>query len=190
MRRIVPIVEGRSEVDSTPAFLRRVLHDRQIFDMEPDRAIREHRQRLARTDVFANRVRMAQYRENCAAIIAVFDADDEAACELGPLLRSAAEATGIVSPCRVVIAVREIEAWLIAGIESLHGYRGVPNVLRSPDDVESIRGAKEWLDSRMVSGYKPTIDQLPLLLKFDYIGARRLAPSLDKFLRDLDSLLV
>ena len=85
--------------------------------------------------------------------------------------------------------LREIEAWLIAGVKSLRGYRGIPDDVNPPDNVEAIRGAKEWLGKHKKTGYKSTIDQLPLLLRFDYEEARQRAPSLDKFLRDLDSLL-
>jgi len=189
MSRIVPIVEGHSEQRSIPKFLRRILYDRGIFDVEPGKAIREHRNRLVKKDVFLNRVRMAAHQNRCAAIIALIDADDDAACALGPdLLEEAAEAA-IGFPLKVVLAVREIEAWLIAGIESLRGYRGVPLDASPPDNVEQIRGAKEWLDHVKDRGYKPTIDQLPLLLRFDYQDARLRASSLDKFLRDLDALL-
>lgn len=190
MRRIIPIVEGHSEVDSIPAFLRRILQDKEIYDIEPGSAIREHRQRLVKTDVFLNCVRMAQYRDSSAAILVIFDADDDAACVLGPQLTKTTQGHGISAPCCVVIAVREIEAWLIAGIESLRGYRGIPNDLSPPDNVEEIRGAKEWLNSRKQTGYKATIDLLPLLLRFDYQDARHRAPSLDKFLRSVDFLLL
>jgi hypothetical protein len=132
---------------------------------------------------------MAQLKEDCAAILVVFDADDDAACILGPQLLRTAQEHGIETPCRVIVAVREIEAWLIAGAESLRGYRGIPDDLSAPDNVETIRGAKEWLGQRKKTGYKSTIDQLPLLLKLDYQDARRRAPSLDKFLRDLDFLI-
>jgi hypothetical protein len=188
-RRIVTIVEGHSEAGSIPAFLRRVLQDRRIFDVAPDtKSIREHRQRLTKPDVFINRVRMAELRDDCAAVLVVFDADDDAACELGPNLRKLVAGRGITTPTCVVLAVREIESWLIAGVESLRGYRGVPTDLSPPENVETIRGAKEWLDRHMKGGYKETIDQLPLLLKLDYEGARTRASSLDKFLRDVESL--
>lgn len=132
---------------------------------------------------------MAELLKGCAGILVVFDADDDAACVIGPELARTTQSAGINTPCRVVLAVREIEAWLIAGIESLRGYRGIPAHLSAPGNVETIRGAKEWLNQRLQTGYKATIDQEPLLLRFDYQSARRLAPSLDKFLRDLDSLL-
>jgi len=188
-RRIVPIVEGHSEALSMPAFLRRVLHDLGVFDVQPDRAIRENRHRLVKHDVFINRVRMAEQRDRCAGILVVFDADDDAACQLGPELARIVVDNRVATPCRVVLAVCEVETWLIAGVESLRGYRGIAPDARAPDDPEATRGAKEWLDRHKQNGYKPTIDQLPLLLKLDYDIARRRAPSLDKFLRDLDSLV-
>jgi hypothetical protein len=188
-RRIVPIVEGHSEAASIPAFLRRILHKEEVYDIEPDSAIREHRQRLVKPDVFLNRVRMAQLRQGCSAVVVIFDADDDAACQLGPQLLQTVQDNAIDTPCRVILAVREIEAWLIAGAESLRDYRGIPGDLSPPENVEGIRGAKEWLGRRMQTGYKPTIDQLPLLLRFDYEQARQRAPSLDKFLRDLESLV-
>lgn len=188
-RRIVTIVEGHAEAESIPAFLRRVLHDMNMFDVSPDRAIREHRHRLVKSEVFVSRVRMAQHREHCSAVLVVFDADDDAACILGPALRAEVDRQGITTPCRVVLAVQELEAWLIAGVESLRGYRGVPENLSPPDDVEQMRSPKGWLDRNMTGGYKSTIDQLPLLLKVDYRMARQRAPSLDKFLRDVESIV-
>jgi hypothetical protein len=117
------------------------------------------------------------------------DADDDAACILAPQLLGRVEAQGICVPCRVVFAVREVESWLLAGIESLRGYRGVHEDAEPPPDPEAIRGAKERLGRLMARGYKATIDQLPLLIKLDYQAARQRAPSLDKFLRDVESLV-
>lgn len=166
-----------------------MLHDREVFDVQVARPIREHRARLVRHDVFLNRVRMAGFVEGCTAILLVFDADDDAACELGPALARLAREAGVPAPCRVVLAVKEIESWLIAGIESLRGYRGVPADICIPERPEGIRGAREWLDQRMTRGYKQTIDLDPMLQNLDYRAARESAPSLDKFLRDLDSLV-
>ncbi len=132
---------------------------------------------------------MARLVEGCAAVLVVFDADDDAACELGPTLNALPAQEGITTPCRVVLAVKEIETWLIAGIESLRGYRGIPESIRTPTDPESIRGAREWIDQRKSNGYKQTIDLTPLLLRVDYSAARECAHSLDKFLRDLDFLI-
>lgn len=186
---IVPIVEGHSEEQSIPTLLRRVLHDRGIFDIRVDRVIREHRQRLARPEVFLNRLRMAQHRPDCRAIVVVFDADDDAACLLAPKLRHEARRAAIATPLSVVLAVREIEAWMVAGVNSLRGCRGVFVDAASPPNPESIRAAKEWLNAHMDHGYKPTIDQAPLLQRLDYQEARHRAPSLDKLLRDLDELV-
>lgn len=190
MRRIVPIVEGHSEQGSIPALIRRILQDRGEFAVEPDgNPVREHLQRLARPDVFVRRVRQAQSRDGCAAVLAVMDADDDAACLAGPQLIKAVTDAGVTIPCKVVLAVREIEAWLLAGIESLRGYKGVRSNAACPTNVEDIRGAKERRGDLMEHGYKPTIHQLPLLLRFDYQSARGRAHSLDKYLRDLESLV-
>ena len=121
--------------------------------------------------------------------MAVFDSDDDAACVLGPSLLRETISSGVTVPLSIVLAVREVEAWLIAGVKSLRGYRGMVEDADTPEFPESIRGAKEWLSARMRNGYKPTIDQLPYLLRFDYQEARHLAPSLDKFLRDLDRIV-
>lgn len=183
MRRIVPIVEGHSEATAIPAFMRRILHDAGVFDVEPDaRPIREKRQRLANPEVFARRVQMAQIKPDCTAVIALMDADDDAACQLGPLLARAARADERIR-LGVTLAVREIEAWLLAGIESLRGFRGVLDTAARPPDVEAIRGAKEHLEKLKSNGYKPTIDLLPMLLRFDYESARTHSRSLDRFVR-------
>ncbi len=183
MRRIVPIVEGHSEAAAIPAFIRRILHDAGAFDVEPDaKPIREKRQRLANPDVFARRVRMARMKPGCIAVLALMDADDDAACQLGPELVRAGRSTARV-PVAVNLAVREIEAWLLAGIESLRGFRGVLADAERPHDVESIRGAKERLEQLKPNGYKPTIDVLPMLLRLDYQSARTRSRSLDRFVR-------
>lgn len=189
MRRIVPIVEGHSEQHAIPQLLRRILNDKNVFDVEPAKAIREHRQRIVKRDILTNRLHMARLNSDCAAIIVVIDCDDDKPCELAPTLVTFAREANLQIPCSIVLAVREIESWLIAGIESLRGYRGIPKDASPPPDVEEIRGAKEWLNNTMLDGYKSTIDQVKLLLRFDYQQARKVSPSLDKFLRELDSLI-
>jgi hypothetical protein len=186
---LVPIVEGHSEARSIPAFLRRILNDTGAFHIDVTHAIREHRLRLIKKDVLVNRIRMAEYHDNCAGVVVILDADDDPACELGPQLRGFATEAGITTPCRIVVAVRELESWLMAGIESLRGYRGIHENATPPENLEGIRGAKEWLNARKDGGYKATIDQLPLLLRLDYATARSRAPSLDKFLRDMHALI-
>jgi hypothetical protein len=90
-----------------------------------------------------------------------------------------------------VLAVKEFENWFIAGITGLWGKRGIPVGLQPPANVESIRGAKQWLSRNMDSGfrYRPTRDQAAFATLFDMQEARRLAPSFDKCWREVESLL-
>lgn len=81
-------------------------------------------------------------------------------------------------------------AWFLAAAESLSGCRGLPNPLAPPEDPESIRGAKEWLDRQMrPHGYEPTIDQAAFAARFDLAKARVCSPSFDKFCREVERLL-
>ena len=62
----------------------------------------------------------------------------------------------------VVVAKAEYESWFLAAAPSLAGGRGLRIDLQSPEDHESIRGAKEWLNPNMVrpnQRYGETIDQ-------------------------------
>jgi hypothetical protein len=70
---------------------------------------------------------------------------------------------GQFSVCSI-FAMKEFEAWLIAGVESLSNARvGTLNArVVPPKNIEDIRGAKAWLSKRMQLKYKPSIHQLPM----------------------------
>ena len=91
---------------------------------------------------------------------------------------------------RVVLAKREYEAWFLAAARSIAGQREIDKSTTPPSAPESIRGAKEWLSSRMPANraYSPTRDQPALTAVFD-IDAARAAPSFDKLWRDVTYLL-
>jgi hypothetical protein len=87
--------------------------------------------------------------------------------------------------------VREFENWFIAGIEGLWGKRGIPDGLRPPANLESIRGAKEWISRNMAGGrrYHEPRDQPAFAELFDMERARMLSPSFDKLWREIEKLL-
>jgi hypothetical protein len=93
------------------------------------------------------------------------------------------------TPVEVVMAVREFEAWFLAGAASLAGKRSLPADLAPPRDPESPRNAKGWLDERMENGYSETIDQPALTATFDLLAARSASSSFDKLVRALGALL-
>jgi hypothetical protein len=74
----------------------------------------------------------------------------------------------------------------LGAAESLRGCRGLDSNLVSPNDAESVRGAKEWLTRHMPPGraYSPTADQAAPAARLDLEAAKR-APSFDKFYREV-----
>ena len=123
-----------------------------------------------------------------APILLVVDADDDAACQLGPGLLSVASAARSDRELAVVVAIREYEAWLLASAESLAGLRGLPGDLPHVDDPEGHANPKAWIDVQMPEGYSETLDQPALTAAIDLALARR-CDSFDKFVRDLARLL-
>ena len=95
-------------------------------------------------------------------------------------------------PISLVLAKHEFEAWFLASAESLGGKRGLPKYLASPQDPESIRGAKEWIARNMVDGstYSETRDQAALTAAFDLDLAARCSDSFEKCLREINFLLI
>ena len=89
----------------------------------------------------------------------------------------------------MVLARREFESWFLSAGESLRGERGLKKDLEAPDDPESVRGAKEGLNQRMVPGrvYSETLDQPALAALFDLDAARR-TDSFDKCWREVGRL--
>jgi hypothetical protein len=118
------------------------------------------------------------------------DADDDCPARLAPkLLRRAVRVRGD-RQIRVVLAKREFENWFMAAAESIarHGYLGTE--VSQVDTPEAIRDAKGWLERHSLEGrrYRETVDQAAFAGVFDLRAARG-APSFDKLLRDVESLL-
>ena len=97
-------------------------------------------------------VRLALVQPSCGAVLIVMDADSDCPAELGPTVQAWAAAAADGTPCQVVLAHREYEAWFLAAIESLRGRRGVLIDAEPYPDPERHRGAKEQLESRMQPG--------------------------------------
>ena len=88
-----------------------------------------------------------------------------------------------------MLAHCEFETWFLASAESIAGQVGLRSDLTAPENPESIRGAKEWLQRHMPHGrkYSETIDQPRLASIFDLKAARR-SPSFKKLYHDIERL--
>ena len=124
------------------------------------------------------------------AVLIVLDSDDDCPATLAAELLARARHTVRHLPISVVLPKREFEAWFLAAAESLRGVRGLSEELAGPPDPEAVRGAKEWLSDRMVTGrkYRETLDQAALTARFDMAAARR-ADSFDKLCREVRRLI-
>lgn len=187
------VVEGHGERVAVPLLVRRI-----AFEIDPALAVRVPtpirigKGRLLATSELERAVdRAARRVESPGGVLIVMDADDDCPATMAPkLVDRARRARGDVE-VGIVLANREFEAWFLAGAESLRGQRGLLPNLEAPPEPERIRGAKEWLRSRMESGrvYSVTLDQPALTHALDLHRTRKASPSFDKCWREIARLL-
>lgn len=190
---IASVVEGHGEVPSLPKLLYRLAEQHSVHSLRTPTPWREPRDRLIKAGGIEQVVRSVatHVTGTSGGVLVVIDADDDCPAELGPALLRRAQGSRPDLPVRVVLAKREFEAWFLAAAPSLAGIHGFASDLRTPADLENIRGAKEWLAHRRTEDrtYKETIDQKILTSAFDLKMARANSDSFDKFCRDVESLL-
>jgi hypothetical protein len=192
MFQLASIAEGHGDVKAVPLLIRRI-----ALALDPGMAVhvlpplRIPRYKLVAVGEAERAIELAARKTGGqGAVLVLIDSEDDCPAQTGPeLLRRACTARGDI-PIGVVLAKREYESWFLTAAESLRGRRGLADDLTVPAEPESIRGAKEWLSSRMVSGvkYREVLDQPALTAVFDLSAARR-ADSFDKCYRELTRLL-
>ena len=177
-----PIVEGQGDEAAVPVLLRRLAEKAAAWDLQIARPHRRRRTQLVRKDTLQAAVRTARLTQGCGAILVVFDADDDCPAELAPQLSKWAREAAGATPCALVMANREYEAWLLAGIRSLRGVAGIRSDAGQPLDPETPRDAKGKLEDHMGAGanYMPTADQARMTAAFDLASAFQLSRSFRK----------
>ena len=193
MLGIVPIVEGKGEVEAVPVLLRRILIDMDIFNIKILRPFRVPRHQIVREGQMERAARQAvrSRGREVAALLVILDCDDDCPARLGPELHKRCRDAVPNIPVGVVLARREFESWFLGAKESLRGKRGIRNDAPNPENPEEIRGAKEHLERNMKQGvsYLPVDDQPALAAEMDLNMARRRCPSFDKLVREVQSLV-
>ena len=192
--RIAAIVEGHGEVEAVPGLIRRIASEVDpylIVDIGP--VIRVPANRLIKSGELERTIELAARKlAGEGGIFILIDCDWKNGCPKwdAPLLLDRVRLARSDIPISLVLANREYEAWFIAASESLKGKHGLSDDLEVVEDPETIRGAKEWLSSRMPQNrpYAETIDQPALTELFDLNAARR-ARSFDKCYREVVTLL-
>lgn len=187
--RIQCVVEGYADSDAVPIVIRRIVNDIDpALTIEIPKPIRIPKNKLLKGEEFERVIKLAGLNVGAeGAILVLLDSDDDCPAEVGPKLLKRAIETHSNIPLAVILAKREFESWFLAAAESLRGCRGLPNDLQAPPNPEAVRGAKEWLESRM-GKYVATLDQPAFASRFEFAAARR-ADSFDKFYREVANFL-
>lgn len=180
--KIQPIVEGHGEVSAFPILLRRFVDQAGVWSVGIGRPIRKPRNQLVRETELRRAVRLALIQPECTSVLVLFDGDSDCPAELGPVVQEWAAAEAGDVPCEVVIAYKEYEAWFLASIESIQGYRRIRADAQPHPNPEQPRGAKGQLEARMERGatYLETTDQPALSARFSLATAYRRSRSFRK----------
>lgn len=189
---IAPIVEGKGEVEAVPKLLRRLFqHGRQHGFLVVNPPIRiKSGSFLNDEDYFRRYVELASrkaqghFRGN---VLILLDCEDNCAGKLGPQLLARARKVHSQVPFTVVLAHREYETWFLASAPSLRSVGGLPVDLDAPTDPEAIRGAKEWLATRMPNGYDAP-DHQPLFTEHFSFAQAAAVPSFARLQRKAQNL--
>jgi hypothetical protein len=156
--------------------LRRLRDEAEAFAVDIAKPIRRKRSELVQEEPLRNSVRLAMLNVDCHAILVLFDGDDDCPAQLAPQILAWAREEAGGTPCAVVIAHREYEAWFLAGLE--------PEF----DGPELVRDAKGALES-LVGGYLPTVDQASHSASLSLLSAYRRSRSFRHLVGAFDELV-
>lgn len=191
--RMAAIVEGQGEVSALPALCHRLFKELSLpgtLVIEP--ILRESATRLLKSGGIERFVELAARKlRGEGSLLVLLDCDDHCPAVLGPQLLARVRANHPYTPCAVVLAHREFEAWFLGAAESLRGTCRLPTTLIPHPQPESPRDCKGWLSSHMPAGkpYDPVMDQVVLVRAMDITAATQACPSFAKLVRDFGSLI-
>jgi hypothetical protein len=181
--RIALVVEGYGDRDAVPLVVRNYLHAEGEFELEVGKPLNaKGRGNLTKSGQLEKFVGLAVREPGTTGVLVVLDAEDDAACKLGPELLARAEAAAAPIPARVCVAVRKFENWLAA------------SDLKEPHWVPGPRGyecggadaaIRRWLPN---SVYAKTAMQAGLAAGIDFALVRPRCPSFARLLVRIDQL--
>jgi hypothetical protein len=150
---IQPIVEGHGEVPAVPVLIRKLAELMGIPFVQVGAPFRSKRSQLAQKDGLQRVIGRAREEPGCKAILVLFDADDDCPKEEAPKLLRWAEEAAAPSPCALIMAKREYEAWFLGNLEVLLEARGIEPAHPYENDPETKRDARGELESRFGSDF-------------------------------------
>lgn len=140
------VVEGKGEKEAVPLLLRKHSYaNDQYVDYLGKPIVVNGRGQLTRPGGIEGYVATAAYRPGCVAVLVIADADDDAACKLGPELQARGQSV-TERPVVVALAERCFEDWIYASVETLElgefEYDAKKNGSPIVDWLLSINGSK------------------------------------------------
>lgn len=165
---IAPIVEGHSEVAALPVMLRWLFPQHVVLRpfrlsstaLFPEGFVRASEAQLER----CVRVASAKIRDEAqrGGVLLLYDLDDGCPAEAAAAVRACLRRVAPDVPAEIVFAVREFEAWFLAG-GCCPGWEG---------DAEANRDAKGQLRTALGGRYSETVDPPRLAARMDLAAAR------------------
>jgi hypothetical protein len=183
MKHIALVVEGPGDKEAVPTLLRDHLYGLGQFDVGIGNPLAaKGRDKLLAEDKLEAFVKQAGRVPGACGVLVVFDAENDAACEVGPgALARASVATHL--PVRVCVAIQMFENWIAASAESVFG-------LAEPLVDAEGKGATGLIrDALHPTKYVKTVYQARLTSRIDHSVASARCPSLARLFRCVDELV-
>lgn len=182
MKHIALVVEGHGDLVAVPEMLRRYLALRGHSGVQVGRPLNaKNRAKLLKAGELERFSELALRQPGAAALLVVFDADKDLACEIGPAALSRL-VPQIRVPVKVCVAIREFENWIMASAETVF------DGLEPPVDPEGTGAAHAIKQALKPRAYVKPRDQPALTKRIDFDLARSRSPSLDRFLGIVDEV--
>lgn len=186
---IASVVEGHGEVTGLPVLLRRIASERHGVHVDVPKPHRVPRANMVRrVDELQKAVRLQANRvRGVGAVIVLADSDDDEPEELRARLQATVDDANTSAPAVVCVAVREYEAWFLAGIESLRSHPSVRDDATYEGDCEAPRNPKQRLETLMTESYGSVRHQVAFNAQLDLDEVASRSASFRQF---LDSVAV
>jgi hypothetical protein len=177
-RQIASIVEGHGEVHALPELIRRIAWERFGAYVQVPRPHRVPRANMIKGPDLDRAVRLQGGRvRGAGGVIILTDSDDANAPELQRHLQAIADSAD-EGQVIAVLAVREYEAWFLAGIQSLRRHQSVRDDAEFDGDPERPRDCKKALEQQMNESYDPIRHQVAFNAIMDINAAAARSPSM------------
>lgn len=183
------VVEGHGEVQAVPELLRRIA--REVFGQEV-RCLVPHRiprSKITDEQELGRALRLQASRVGGhGGVLVLLDADDDDPESLQHTVQAIADSAAPAITASVV-AVREFEAWFLAGVESLRSHRSIRDDAAYHGDPEGPRDAKGALSHLMTEPYAVVRHQVAFCALVSLDTAARRSPSFSTLVAAVERLI-